>query len=71
MEAKPFYVVFYKVGLHKTLYEDFLYIDPKDKQLKITNTGSHDFQKQFFDSDQFKLVLNKIDKKVFPLNPYK
>ena len=68
MEAKPFYVVFFKIGERDTLYSDFIYLDPNDNQLKITNPASMDFPRQYFGSDQFKQVLNTIDGKLFPLN---
>ena len=67
MDANPFYVVFYRVGeINKAVYHEYIVIDPNDGKLKL-NLPTMDFTTQYFMSDEFYSILNKVDPKLFPV----
>jgi hypothetical protein len=67
MDANPFYVVFYTTRKGAEVLPEYVVVDPSDGQLRLTNLGVVDLTTQYFLSDEFHLILNRVAPDVFPI----
>ncbi len=68
LDADPLYVVFFRLGNYPIVQSEYIVKDPVDGKLKLTNLGVGDFTSQYFNSEAFEAVLNKIDSRLFPIS---
>ncbi len=68
LDADPFYVVFFRLGNYPIVRSEYIVRDPVDGKLKLTNLFMGNSTSQYFNSEAFRAVLNKIDSRLFPIS---